>query len=632
MDALDFNPAFENPLTMPAVPQSSPAHPRLLLANKKIAELKQQIKTDPVSRSLFECVERKAGQFLDAPPVIHKLDGKRLLAQSRKCLERVSTLSLAALLTDDARYAQRAIREMMAVAEFPDWNPSHFLDVAEMTLAVALGYDWLFDKLTADQRNTIASAILDKAVKLSFDPLAEKNWWTWWIKGNNNWTQVCHAGIVAGALALAENEPELAERAVMRAVENVPRSAAAYAPDGAYAEGATYWGYGTLFHVVLIDLLESTLGKDYGLADSPGFLESGDYILQMTAPGGTYYNYADGRATRHIEPPLFWLARRMDEPALLQSDLAMLEKCLAAYTGMESCDHNRLFSLTLLWWNPEFSARFSGKCGLPLHWMAAGPNPVSVHRSAWNDKDAVFVAIKGGSASVSHAHKDVGSFILEAGGVRWVVDLGVQEYLSLESAGVDLWNMKDGSQRWETFRLGTQGHSVPRFNGAQQLSAGKGEIVRFEGERGLPHTVIDLTSIYEDQVSKVMRGIALSENGCVLLQDEWTAGDKSVTVRWQIITQAKIAVNGLEFTLSQEGKQLTLKILEPAGVKIEVIDVSKPPMPYDAENPNTHAIAFECHTEAHKSGVIKVTAALADAGGDAKFPSKSLEEWSAALA
>ena len=154
--------------------------------------------------------------------------------QSRKCIEHQVALGIAWLLTGDDRYAEHAIREMELVAAFPDWNPTHYLDTAEMTLALAVGYDWAFsDKLTGDQRRKIATALLEKSVRLSFDEKARENWWTWWIAGNNNWTQVCHAGVVAGALALAEDEPELAERVAKRAVENVPRSAESYAPDGA---------------------------------------------------------------------------------------------------------------------------------------------------------------------------------------------------------------------------------------------------------------------------------------------------------------------------------------------------------------------------------------------------------------
>ena len=44
-------------------------------------------------------------------------------------------------LTGDRAFSSRAEQEMLAAAAFTDWNPSHFLDVGEMTTALALGYD-----------------------------------------------------------------------------------------------------------------------------------------------------------------------------------------------------------------------------------------------------------------------------------------------------------------------------------------------------------------------------------------------------------------------------------------------------------------------------------------------------------
>ena len=36
----------------------------------------------------------------------------------------------------------------------------------------------------------------------------------------------------------------------------------------------------------------------------------------------------------------------------------------------------------------------------------------------------------------------------------WGIDLGMQNYLSLESRGVNLWDQFQEGQRWEVFRLG----------------------------------------------------------------------------------------------------------------------------------------------------------------------------------
>ena len=124
---------------------------------------------------------------------------------------------------------------MLAVAAFSDWNPSHFLDVAEMTFAMAVGYDWLFHQLGADSRKTIRTAIVQKGVTLPFTTRHKG-----WVRARNNWGQVCHGGLTAGALAVLEDEPELAAKTVHNALQNVHFSMDAYAPNGSYPEGPGY--------------------------------------------------------------------------------------------------------------------------------------------------------------------------------------------------------------------------------------------------------------------------------------------------------------------------------------------------------------------------------------------------------
>ena len=70
-------------------------------------------------------------------------------------LHRVYTLALLYRLDGDQRYAERAWQELEAAAQFQDWNPRHFLDTAEMTHAFAIGYDWLYDVWTPEQRATL---------------------------------------------------------------------------------------------------------------------------------------------------------------------------------------------------------------------------------------------------------------------------------------------------------------------------------------------------------------------------------------------------------------------------------------------------------------------------------------------
>ena len=51
------------------------------------------------------------------------------------------------------------------MAAFPDFNPRHFLDTAEMTHALAIAYDWLYDQWSESQRATIRKAIVELGLK-----------------------------------------------------------------------------------------------------------------------------------------------------------------------------------------------------------------------------------------------------------------------------------------------------------------------------------------------------------------------------------------------------------------------------------------------------------------------------------
>lgn len=86
------------------------------------------------------------------PPVVYKLTGPRLLSVSRECMNRVYALGLAYRWTGKAAYADKAIENILAACAFKDWNPSHYLDTAEMSHAVGVGYDWLHQYMDAETR------------------------------------------------------------------------------------------------------------------------------------------------------------------------------------------------------------------------------------------------------------------------------------------------------------------------------------------------------------------------------------------------------------------------------------------------------------------------------------------------
>ena len=598
-------------------------HPRLLASSAELRGLRERVAGDTRLREIADAVRCDADAMLAVPPVERKLEGRRLLGESRRVVRRILTLAMAYHLTGKQAYVERASREMRAVAAFSDWNPSHYLDVGEMTFAMAIGYDWLHAQLDAPTRKTVREAILLKGVRV---PLDTKH--NGWMRASNNWGQVCHAGMVAGALAVLEDDREAAALTVHRALANVPRSMAAFAPKGSYPEGPGYWAYGTTFNVLLIAMLESALGRSFGLDRAPGFEQTGAYLALTTGPSGFAFNYADGGSGRGVEPAVHWFAGRYQRPDWLAAEERPLRKALAAEADGTS-GSGRFFPLLLLWSHDAARADYSR---LPLHWTSDDKVPIAIHRSSWTDPNAVFVGIKAGSPSGPHGHMDIGSFVLDADGVRWAADLGAESYHRIESRGMNFWSMAQNSERWSVFRQSSLSHNTLVIGDELQRVSGHAKIVRFSTAPDFPHSVADLSAVYAGQASTAHRGIALLPSGEVLIRDHLTGLKPGVPVRWAMVTPAKPGKAGEDtLVLRQQDASLTLRIAHPSGASWTLLDTAKPKNKWDSPNPGTMMTAFT--VAAPSSGLLDLAVVLTP-GSRRAIPLEKINlapplEWSA---
>jgi len=590
-------------------------HPRLLMDSVLEEKVRQRIAAEDNAKMLFDIIRKDADEMINAPLPEYEKVGRRLWWVCRESLNRILTLSFVCRITGEDRYAVRAIQEMETAAAFSDWNPDHFLDVAEMTTAVAIGYDWLHDKLTTEQETVIRKAILEKGIQASYEGIP------WWIQINNNWNQVCHGGMVLGALAIAEHEPDLAAKTIRRAVEGLPSAMKEYAPDGVYPEGPPYWQYGTTYNVLLIAALQSALNTDFGISESPGFLASGAFPLLMTGPTGDHFNFSDGGGHDGPYTVVYWFAQQTQDIGLTWYEHAWLEKVLRG----EKSIRNNFPALVLLWWNGETPSVPTQ----PLHWHGDGLNPLAVHRSSWTNPKAVFLAIKAGTPYANHGHMDVGSFVLEADGVRWAIDLGAQDYGSLESRGMGVWNRSQKSDRWKVYRYHNRSHNTLLVDDIGQVVNASATITAFSDTPSFPHTIMDMSKVYAKQLAHAERGFALLPEGRVLIQDEIAAGDESTKVRWAMTTPAAITeTNQGRATLSLNEKHLYLKALSPGNATIETFSTD-PPNEWDAPNPDTRQVGFYVELEPQQATTITVLltpGSVIDVGKDIPVVS-ALKEW-----
>jgi len=558
-----------------------PGHPRLLVHATDWAQVRQRAVADPLARAFHEGLIARARLVLAEPPARYEKRGRRLLGVSREIVGRVLGLAYAYRTTDDPAFARRAEAEMLAAAAFPDWNPSHFLDTGEMTAALALGCDWLDDTLTPANRATIRQAIVTQGLRPGLDPADANNWWH---VADHNWNQVCWGGLSLGALLVADEDPALA-RQVLDLTRNFIRyGLKPYAPDGVYPEGPSYWSYGTTYQVILNAALASALGTDWDLAAAPGFLASAGAFAQTIGPSGRFYNFSDGTEPPAFQPALFWFARQTGDPGLLAPNLRLLRQ---SDDALNAALRDRFAVLTMLWW-PDAPAT-TVPPALPGRWLGRGPNPLAVFRESWTDPASLYLALKGGAAELNHAHMDAGSFILEADGVRWAIELGMQDYHSLESQNVDLWNRAQDSQRWEVHRLNHRTHNLVTIDDQPHRVAGHARITHFSAADANPHAIVDVTEVYAGQAATARRGYRLLPGRRVLIQDELTGLRPGSAIRWQMATRAEIAANEATATLTQDGHTLHAHVLAP-GATFAVTSAEPPADGFNAPNPGVRLL------------------------------------------
>jgi hypothetical protein len=372
--------------------------------------------------------------------------------------------------------------------------------------------------------------------------------------------------------------------------------------------------------VLLISALENLFGSSFGLAEKPGFLSTATYLINMVGPSGLPFNYSDAGTRSDIQPALFWFAQRQKIPSLLWLDRQLLQNGKMSETVKE-----RTLPAAMLWLgNTNLSNMEPPKA---TSWSGQGKNPVALMRTSWTDPNAVFVGIKGGSPSVSHAHMDAGSFVMDADGVRWAMDFGMQNYESLESKKVDLWNMKQNSQRWQVFRYNNRVHNTLTVNDSLQRVGGKAPLTSFSESANFTNAQFDLSELYAGQLTKANRGIALVEKASVLVRDEVEAAAQPATVRWTMLTPATVkllAPNRAELT--QAGKKLYVQVDEPATISLKTWPTD-PTHDYDSPNPGTTLLGFDVVVPAQSKAALTVRLIPEKAAQKKWSAAKPLEQW-----
>ncbi len=551
--------------------------PRIIFTPEKIKIVREKTKNDSLCSHIYKLIKKKANLERQESVLERQMTGRRLLHISRAFLSRVNTFATPYIIEKDTTYLKRLNEEILAVASFKDWNPEHFLDAAEILMGMSLALDWTAGMLPDSTIRIAKQAIIQKGLQPGLDTTNPHNWWH---QTDNNWNQVCHGGMIAGAIAVFEDYPELATKVINFSTKQLPLALRSYAPDGVYPEGASYWEYGTSYSVLTSAILESTFGTDFGLKNHDGFMQSPVFVLKCIAPSGQYYNFSDCGDKPGIHPYylMTWFAYQTGNKSFLKKKELMNKNTKP--------EHIPRINTPVLLWLADFTEKENTV--IPNNWKGDGVNPVVVFNSDTND---FYFACKGGSANLNHANMDVGSFIFETEKTRWSIDPGNQNYHELEKTGFNLWDKAQKSERWELITKNNFGHSTLTINKELHLVNGRGKVIDFI-DNANPSVSIDMSSVFGDNATSVLRKFQKMNHSSIRIIDKIETNENTKSITWQMITTADARVEKNKVLLTQKGENMELKTVSHPNAKINIINLNPPPHFLDKKVEHLKRIEF----------------------------------------
>lgn len=600
MRAGDLHAPSETPEDWFTSQPPPPPHPRLRLNNTALAALKATIVSDPVARGYYVGLQA-AGEAMLSETLVPCGAGADMLGSARTVLGRSYTLGLLhRLQPEETRFAARATAELLHVTtNCTTWDPFGLV-LAEMTHAVAIGFDWLHDVLTPSQRSVIIGGV----TRLGFaEALRQYAQGAFWTRCTFNWGIVTNGGLTVGALAFLEEAPGNTSAVLAQAALGLPCGFGSFAPEGGWHEGPMYWQYVAEYSHAVIEALRGVYGHDHGLAESPGYNETALFRLHMNGPSQTPFNFGDSVPSLNNSAAGYFLGygriptsspsaaslfsyegrrladiisggngtsppdRRYDCTVLDCARLLLEYSAAGSHALLEEEPTARVFRLSAFGWG--------------------GRKAVGFFRSAWGAADdgtaatAAWIGFKAANGVPNHNDLDGGTFVFEAGGERWAVDLGAESY------NMPGYWTQTKEQRYSYYRKSTAGHNTLTFdnNGhdwslcdQDPTAAGITEVTLFAHGANASddarfsaspsYAIVDLTAAYRDQGAvRVERGFAFTAGYAQLVVvDEFVfAANASVSnVTWAMHTLAAVDTHGASARLSQNGARLHAAVVAPA--------------------------------------------------------------------
>lgn len=566
-------------------------HPRLLFTKAETSAVKKLVKNNPQAHELAEFLRAKADSLLTLPQIEYELNRYgNILYTSRAYVERMGTLALAYRIYGEQKYLDAVDKALLWVCAFPDWDPKHYLDTAEMATAVAIAYDWLYDALSQTTKDIVKRCLYKNAIALVLNEYENgKN--GSWAKRETNWNVVCNTGMTMAVLAVAEDYPQEAATILDNAAMYMPNCLKHFAPDGVCYEGPSYWGYTASYLSLYLKAVWDNDSGRGGIAQLSGIERTALYYKRTLTPSGRIFNFANAHYEPLNTPAFFLFSRLYRQPEVAEWFRDELKQIVGDNTPL-----HQLFFLSLPWFDTTSVGELSSIPALEVYHNTI--NDIVVFNGNRNKKGTLFLIAKGGEPMQAHQQEDCGTFIVESDGVCWTEDLGSDDY-NLPG----FWDYKPDGERWKYFRNNNLSHNTLSIDHKTQYSAGEAYVCEERPDVPQPYARLNMNTLYKDQATSVFRKFTLLDDQTMEVEDEVELVNPQSIVSWIVATRAKVEVNGNKAHLTRNGKHFYMEIVSPVGATFKTYPAKNT---YEGEYPIEGITMMEagCGLEGGKGKVI----------------------------
>lgn len=573
-------------------------HPRIMATEETFKGIQKNYRAgNQRIITMVDNLQSQADKYMKEPLVEYKIGASgNILDCARKLSKIIPSCAMLYKLTDKEIYAQRVWQEIENLKTYPDWDPTHFLDTAEICAAVGIGYDWCYEYLSEEQRKTCEDLIVNCGLAAGrdyYEGMPPGNAASIWTKRHMNWSMVCNGGLAVGAMAIADTRPDEAFYTISAALRSIEYGLAAFAPGGGWEEGPGYWAYSVQYLAYMMGSMENTFGDDFGVKESPGLSQTALAFLSMDGNTGNNNYHDDAGDGKGTSPYLFFFGNYYDNKEITAARLFGIRKYKVITDWKD-----------LLWYDTTVT---TDSIELPLDTYVENTEAAAM-RSSWEDFDGVYLGFHAGRTKINdsnHGHHDTGTFVLDNLGERWAIDLGPDSY-----------NLSKYMGNPEYYRVSAQGHNTivvdPSETAYMHDIDAFCKITDGESKDKGGYKIIDMTSLFKskNKVDSAKRGFMLTDDrNTVIIRDELKLNEKG-EIYWLMHTQADVNIinDGKAAVLELNGKKMRVDLLSniscakfEKGAAVPIEGTANP----SGQNPN--AGITKLYVRLKSSGAVNIS-------------------------